>query len=67
MSDTINVKALIGFLDKAANVYRYKGDEFAVTQERFEEINNAGIAQLGKPFVETTEKKAEKPARRKAK
>lgn len=60
--DEIQVKALVAFRDVKAGVYRKVGDIFMVTQERFDEINASGKAQLGRTYVAKieSEKKAKK-------
>ena len=74
----MSVKALVDFTDKAKNVYRKAGEEFVVTKERFEEINEVGFREINAPIVEeveriappkeTPESRAKKaPARRRAK
>lgn len=48
----IKVRAIVPFNDLLEGTYRMVGDEFAVTKERFEQINRTGEEQLGRPYVE---------------
>jgi len=70
----MNVVALVDFHDNLRDVDRRRGEEFIVSQERYEEINAAGAASwFNGPFVEevvrevpkeTPESRAKKAPRR---
>jgi len=69
----MNVKALVDFHDNLRDVDRKAGEEFVVSQERFDEINAAGESSwfagpLVEEVVRTVEaKQAETPESRAAK
>lgn len=42
----IHVLVTSQFIDVMTGEYRYAGDEFDVTEERMEQINNAGYGKL---------------------
>jgi len=46
------VKALVDFHDNLKDVDRKSGEEFVVTKERFEQINEIGMNCINAPIVE---------------
>lgn len=53
----MNVITLVDFHDNLKDVDRKRGEEFTVSRERYEEINEAGDAQIGKPLVAEVKRK----------
>lgn len=51
----MKVRALKGFVDLEENKRRGKGEEFEVTEERFEEINSSKYGKLVEAVVEVEE------------
>ena len=62
----MNVKTLYEFHDNLKGVRRKVGDEFVVSRERFAEINEAGMAQVGQPLVEMVPEEPRTPESGKA-
>lgn len=60
------VVALSPFYDTKEGVNRSAGEEFEVTEERFDEINAAGKAQLGADLVNEIVKEPLSPEGKKA-
>lgn len=54
----MDVVTLVPFHDKDKDVWRSAGDEFAVTRERFKQINSVGMDKVGEPLVREIVRKA---------
>ena len=63
----MRVIAQVDFHDNDRGIDRRRGEEFVVTQERFDEINKVGMERIGKPLVAVSaaEPKAEEQAEKK--
>ena len=48
----MNVVSLVDFHDNVKDVDRKRGEQFVVSRERFDEVNEAGMRQIGSPFLE---------------
>ena len=74
----MQVTVLVDFHDNLKNVDRKRGEQFVVTKERFEQVNQVGMDKIGAPILEevvrkpapekeTPESRAKKaPAKRRA-
>lgn len=58
------VKTLVNFIDLKENVNRVAGDEFTVTQKRFEEINSTKYGVLVEEVKEVKRTKKDSNKRR---
>ena len=61
-----HVIALTPFYDVKEGTHRKAGEEFDVTEERFDEINEAGKKQLGTQLINECQKEPFSPEGRKA-
>ena len=57
----MKVVATTAFHDNLKNVDRKRGEEFVVSRERYEQINEVGMRKIGRPIVEIVPAKKTSP------